>query len=207
MVDLTQSMELSSGIERKTRWQVEQDLWDKIVKSQDEIGKELPFVIYGYDEKLRKIEVNAENKTVVEPVGATTDVGKTLSELIAAQVDPPLSAVIWMGDATQTVLPASVDPQQTARQLTQLDIPIFLFGIGPRGDGDRIKDLALEGVPEQVNVFSSANTQILGMLHATSVMNRSVPVRLFLKGTGKPPRLLAEQVLRPTQPDQTIPFR
>lgn len=207
MVDVSQSAELPSGVDRKSRWQVETELWNKLVQSQSKLGNESPLVIYGYDDKLRRIQGDSNNQVTIAPNGSFTDVGKTLSELIAAQVDPPLNAVIWMGDATQTILPGTVDPQQMARQLAQLDIPLMMFGLGPRGDVENIKDIAIEGVPEQLTVFSSNPTQILGLVSAKAMLNKSVPIQLFMKIPGQPPKMIAEDVIQPDKLDQTIPFR
>ena len=81
MVDVSQSAELPSGVDRKSRWQVETELWNKLVQSQSKLGNESPLVIYGYDDKLRRIQGDSNNQVTIAPNGSFTDVGKTLSEL------------------------------------------------------------------------------------------------------------------------------
>ncbi len=127
MIDLSQSMELSASNTGRTRWQAQDSIWRQIYAAKEQLGKETSLVLYGYDDQLRSIDalrVDHGERALekIRPEGGLTEIGRPLSQLMAAQSEPPLSAILWMGDATQTVSPASNDAQQVARQLQQLDI-------------------------------------------------------------------------------------
>jgi uncharacterized membrane protein len=208
MVDLSSSMELASEQAKRTRWEVEQLVLKELLDNQDRLGKDSPIVVYGYDEELRALS-SPENKGTLppKPAGSSTDIGKPLSQLIATQVDPPLAAVVWLGDGTQTVTPPDIDAQQVVRQLSQLDVPLMAIGIGPRAESERLLDLAIESVPEQFEAFSRNQLVVRGILHSRGVVHRELKVDLQMRATDGKVTTLATDTLRPDKLDQSIPFR
>lgn len=205
MMDLSASMDLAGANGPENRFQEEKKIWAQLKEAQERIGKDNPLILYGYDNQLRSLTGDAA--IPASPIGASTDVGKTLSQLTSSQVDPPLSAVVWMGDASQTVTPSSVDPQQVARQLAQLDVPIFLFGLGPRGDSGKLKDISVESVPEQISIYSSTETAVMGLVRVRGMSHREIQVQLWMRAKGEEPKMIAQEAVTPDQSDQSMPFR
>jgi uncharacterized membrane protein len=208
MVDMSASMELASEQAKRTRWEVEQAVLRQLQDNQDRLGKDSPIVVYGYDETLKSISgEDGQGQLPRKPTGAATDIGKPLSQLIATQVEPPLAAVVWMGDGTQTVSPPEIDGQQVARQLAQLDIPLMAVGIGPRAESERLLDLSIESVPEQFEAFARNQLVVRGVLHSRGVVQRELQVELVMRSPDGRIATMATDTLRPDQMDQTIPFR
>ncbi len=208
MIDLSTSMELAGEQASQSRWTEQMNALKQILRRQSQFGRDTSVVIYGYDEKLRLLSSDPKQSTIPDkPTGNVTDIGGPIAELIATQLDPPLSSVIWMGDGTQTLTPSQADPLQLARQLAQMDIPLFMVGIGPRADSERTLDLAIESVPEQIEAFSRNQVVVRGLLHARGVVHRELEVGLFLRGKDGNEKLLTVDTLTPDQMDQNLPFR
>ncbi len=212
MIDLSQSMELSASNTGRTRWQAQDSIWRQIYAAKEQLGKETSLVLYGYDDQLRSIDalrVDHGERALekIRPEGGLTEIGRPLSQLMAAQSEPPLSAILWMGDATQTVSPASNDAQQVARQLQQLDIPLMLFGLGPQGDGERIKDIALTGVPEEIEVSAGNRTSVAGLVRAQGVIHRELPIQMRILSSDGTWENGPQDLVRVEKNDQNIPFR
>lgn len=215
MMDVSASMGLPSGESKQTRWEVENEIWQKIWSLREQLGTESSIVPFVYDSTLRPLgdvksvkDGNAViSKLPERPDGASTDVGGPLNQLLSAPLESPLNAVIWMGDAAQTHRPMGADAQQLARQLGRLDIPMYLIGVGPRSDSENARDLAIEGVPEQLDVFSKSKLYIRGSLRAHGVANKDVTIRLMIMDGSKQPQMIERIVLRPTKADQTMPFQ
>lgn len=217
LVDTSESMNLAADTSFDTRWDVERKLWQQIQDNAHRLDRDTMLSLYSYADSLQGLGTvgagsakGSEQPEVSLPLaadGLATDVGKSLSQLISQQVEPPLSAVIWMGDGTQTVSPSSVDPQQIVKQWTQLDIPLYMIGIGPRADAGKLRDVAIEGLPEQLSVFSSNQTAVTALVQAKGFIHRELPISLWLRDANGKEELIANDRIVPEQNDQTIPIR
>lgn len=213
MVDVSASMQLPSGEGKGTRWEMEREIWESLWNARASLGKDSSLVPFLYDSTLKPIG-DAKGalagatapKLPEKPDGFSTDVGGPLNQLMASPLESPLSAVIWMGDGAQTHVPSGGDPQQVARRLAQIDVPLFVVGIGPRSDSENSQDLSVEGVPEQLDVYTKNQLNLRGLLRCRGVANRELSVKLLLVQPGKPDRELAVDKLRPTKSDQSVPF-
>lgn len=219
LLDTSASMQLPSGVATSSRWEVEQQVLKAIESRRESLGNELHWQLFAYDGQLRNLGV-AETKARHEslgkswdtilpttPQGVVTDVGKPLSEILSAVTDPPLMAVVWLGDGAQTTRGDTSEAQQSARQLSQLDIPLYLVGIGPRSGAEQTRDQIVEGIPDQSEAFAKSLVPIRGSLRAIGLQNRELSVRVFLVNEGKSSKLLNQVTIKPNQLDQSLPFQ
>ena len=213
MMDASASMQLPSGDGKTTRWEAEQQIWESLWNARESLGKDASLVPFLYDSTLKPLgdgkagsSGTAAVKLPERPEGLTTDIGGPLNQLMSTPLESPLSAVIWMGDGAQTLLPSGGDPQQMARRLAQIDIPLFVVGIGPRSDSKNSQDLSVEGVPEQLDEYTKNQLNIRGLLRCRGVANKELLVKLLLIQPGKAPRELSVDRVRPNKADQALPF-
>ena len=213
MMDASASMQLPSGDGKTTRWEAEQQIWEALWNARESLGKDASLIPFRYDSTLKPLgdgkagsSGTAAVKLPDRPEGFTTDIGGPLNQLMSTPLESPLSAVIWMGDGAQTLLPSGGDPQQMARRLAQIDVPLFVVGIGPRSDSKNSQDLSVEGVPEQLDEYTKNQLNIRGLLRCRGVANKELIVRLLLIQPGKAPRELSVDHLRPNKADQALPF-
>ncbi len=220
MVDTSASMDLPSGVATNSRWAVEKQVLAELNERSQSLGKELHWILFAYDGQLRRLgeasehtgaTVNRETWTALlpsSPKGIITDVGKPLNEILTSAIEPPLMAVIWMGDGAQTTRSDTAEAQQSARQLAQLDIPLYLVGVGPRSGAEQTRDQIMEGIPEQIdNAFAKNMVPIRGSLRAIGLQNRELVVRVFLVEENQPQTPLNQITLKPNQLDQSLPFQ
>ncbi len=198
LLDRSLSMTLSSGTTGKNRWVVLQEVWKSIEQhSRGALGK-TKVVPYFFDAKLDPIASNSndrrEDMFKQAPAGRSTDIGSVLAELRKVQQDPPLRGAILVSDATQTVFPVKLDAAIVAQQMSQLDQPLAIVGIGPRGDSS-LRDIAIEGVPEHLDVFAKNLVSIPTIVHAVGVQNQPIHLTVLLKAAGKPNKLIAKRDL------------
>ena len=213
MMDSSASMQLPSGDGKTTRWEAEQQIWESLWNARASLGKDASLVPFLYDSTLKPLgdgkagsSGTAAVKLPERPEGFTTDIGGPLNQLMSTPLESPLSAVIWMGDGAQTLLPSGGDPQQMARRLAQIDVPLFVVGIGPRSDSKNSQDLSVEGVPEQLDEYTKNQLNIRGLLRCRGVANKELLVKLLLIQPGKAPRELSVDRVRPNKADQALPF-
>ncbi len=213
MMDTSSSMQLASGDGKKSRWEIQRELWDALYEARQEFGQETVLVPFLYDSKLQSLgeiestSSEAQPQLPETPEGSMTDIGGPLGQVASSTFSSPLMAVVWMGDGSQTQSPAGLDPQQVARQLGRLDIPLYLIGLGPRGDSENARDLAVEGVPEQLDVYAKNQIYVRGMVKCRGVTNRDVNLGLWMVDRDGVSRLVDRTVVRSTKPDQTLPFQ
>jgi len=212
LMDKSSSMQLSSGDGKKSRWEEQLDVWNGLWTSRTQLGNQIRIAPFVYDTQLQSLG-DVESSATVPPVlpnkaeGSTTDIGGPLAQLSNTTLSSPLMAVIWMGDGSQTLTPAKSDPQQIAKQFARQDIPLYMIGIGPRGDSEQARDLGLEGVPEQLDAYTKNQIYVRGMLKARGVANRDITITMKIVGKDGQPKLVEQTLVRPTKSDQAISFQ
>lgn len=213
MLDASASMLLPAGDAQQTRWQVSMSVWDSLWRARSQLGEETVLVPFLYDSKTQRLgEFTSEPAAKppifpLKPDGGVTEIGGTLNQVASESFDSPLTAVIWLGDGAQTQSPATIDPQQVARQLGRLDIPLYLIGIGPRGDSENARDVSVEGVPEQLDVYTKNQIYVRGMVKCRGVANRDIQLVLWMVDRDGVARVVDRTNVRPNKPEQSVPFQ
>jgi uncharacterized membrane protein len=208
LIDRSQSMVLPSDVSDRTRWEMEREVWGAIESAtQLKIGQ-TSVVPYVYDQDLSAVASDALpglDKVFEQPAsGRSTDLGGALAKIGRLQLDPPLRGVIVLGDGVQTLLPAPTDAIVAARQMAQLDQPILFVGIGPRGEQGQIKDIALEGMPDQLTAFVKKELTVPIVVHAQGMQNVPVDIELTLRASGKPTRTVGKREVLASQPNEKL---
>ena len=207
LVDLSKSMELPSQRSNQTRWELQKEIVDEVLSYQAKLGDESPIVVYGYENRLQSLTQDGiETLLKQPPTGELTEVGGPLQELLSVQSDPPLSSVIWIGDARQTRSPTNADAQQLAQQYSRLDIPMFFLGLGAKASEGNVRDIAIENTPEQIEAYTKNRVQITGMLQARGAGERTVDVELLVRAPDGEFRLIATDQIATATENQQIPF-
>ncbi len=210
MMDASASMQLPSGEAEGSRWDAQKSIWQAIWNERNAFGKDATIVPFVYDSNLKPLmggDADTAAKLPDRPEGNSTDVGGPLNQLMSASLESPLSAVIWMGDGAQTHVPSGGDAQQLARRLAQIDVPLYVVGVGPRSDSENAQDLSVEEVPEQLDVYTKNPLNVRGLLRCRGVANRELLVKLLMIEPGKAPKEISVDRVKPTKPDQALPFR
>lgn len=208
LIDRSQSMTLPSDVSDRTRWETEREVWGAIQSSTAlKLGK-TALIPYFYDGDVIAAASDAlpglDSVFDQAPTGRITDLGGALAKIGRLQLDPPLRGVILMGDGTQTLVPAPIDATVAARQMAQLDQPILLVGIGPRGEQGQLKDVAIEGVPEQMTAFVKKELMVPLVINSQGMQNVPVTIELTLRGSGKPARSVGKREVLATKPSEKL---
>lgn len=213
LLDGSASMQLASGEAKRSRWDVQLGVWDTLWRMRAELGKETTLVPFLYDSKVQRLgEFSGDSDSSpptlpTRPDGTTTDIGGPLSQVVNDSFEAPLTAIVWMGDGSQTLTPAATDPQQVARQLGRLDVPMYVVGIGPRGDSINARDIAVEGVPEQLDVYTKNQIFVRGMVRCRGVANRDIQLVLWMVDRDGIARDVDRTIVRATKAEQSLPFQ
>ncbi len=210
LMDQSASMTLPSDSSNQNRWQVQQSVWNAIESSTDLSIGGTRLVPYFYDSGLTAAagdDLPQLAKTFdKDPSGRLTDLGRALADVGKMQLDPPLRGVIMMGDAMQTRIPAEIDATVVAKQMAQLDQPIALIGIGPRGEKSLLRDVALESMPEYFTAFVKKELSIPLVVTAQGMQNQPIDIQLTLRASGKPDQIVASRKVLASKPNEKIPL-
>ncbi len=210
VMDRSQSMTLPSHSLGKSRWDTQREVWDSILRATDlQIGssKLVPFF---YDKELIAADESdlpsLRSTFSKQPDGRLTDLGRALAEVNRTQVSPPLKGVVMMGDAAQTMLPPQNDPLLAARQMAQLDQPIYFVGIGSSGESSAMRDVAIETMPEEFTAFVNKEVSVPIVISAQGLQNQPIEFTLTLRAGNKPDRVLTTRKVLASRPDEKIPL-
>lgn len=208
LIDRSQSMTLPSDVRDLNRWQVEQEVWSAIHSATNLSIGEMRLVPYFYDSDIRPAPTEdlplLTDSFARSPSGRTTDLGTALSEIGRLQQDPPLRGVLLLGDARQTELSPPLDPAAAARQMAQLDQPIIMIGIGPRGETSLLKDVALDGMPEHFTAFVKKELRVPLVVSSLGMQNQPIEIELRLRASGKPDQVVGRRKILASQPEEKL---
>lgn len=209
LMDQSESMTLPSESRAKSRWDVQQEVWNTIESSTNLALGETKIVPYFYGQKLGSAapdDLPSLSGTFSQPPnGRLTDIGQALAEITKLQIDPPLRAVVICGDMTQTVLPANVDASLISRQMAQLDQPVHVVGIGSRGEQAGLRDVAIEGLPEHYSAFVKKELNVRFVVKSKGMQNQPVRLQLKLRASGKADQILASSEILAARNNQLTP--
>ncbi len=208
LMDDSQSMTLPSDVSNQSRWDIQHEVWSAIESSTKLRIGQTELVPYFYDGELSPAASDdlpsLERTFNKAPIGRLTDLGNALSKIGRTQLEPPLRGVMLMGDAVQTLLPPQVDPTVAARQMAQLDQPILLIGIGPRGENSQLKDVALEGMPEHFTAFVKKQLKVPLVVNVQGMQGIPITVELSLRASGKPDQQLESRKVLASKPSEKL---
>lgn len=210
LMDRSQSMTLPSSSGGMTRWNVQQEVWQSLAEgTQLSIGG-AKLIPYFFDRTITiapQQDLPALDQSFSqEPEGRGTDLGAALAELQKTQTDPPLRGVVMMGDATQTQLPPQSDPLSMAKQMTQMDQPIYFVGIGSRGENSLLRDVAVENLRDEMTAFANKEISVPFVISAMGMQNQPIDVTLTLRSASQPDRELKRRRVLPAQSAEKIPL-
>lgn len=209
LMDRSQSMTLPSDSARQSRWEMQQEVWKAIVSQTNlEIGgtKIVPYFYDALPAAAKPDDLpSLADAFRAPPEGRLTDLGRTLSEIGRLQLDPPLRAVILMGDATQTLIPAEVDASVVAGQMARLDQPIMLVGIGPQQEKSLIRDLSIEGMPERFSAFIKKELNVRLVANIQGMQNEPIVVSLKMRSGGQE-QIVASRIVQASSGNEKMPL-
>ncbi|MFK7734983.1 MAG: hypothetical protein AB8B50_03080 [Pirellulaceae bacterium] len=209
LMDNSQSMSLPSDSAGLSRWQLQQQVWQELQSQTDlEIGR-TKLIPYWYSGKPLPVDGSdlpqLSEAFQVDPSARLTDLGQTLSEISRLQVDPPLRGVVMMGDATQTAIPTNFDPTVVSRQMAQLDQVLLFVGLGNQADQSQLRDISIEGLPEQYSAFVKKELNVRFIVNAKGMQNRPIKLQLKLRSSGKPDQIVASKQVLASKPADLLP--
>lgn len=210
LLDTSLSMSLPSESPNKSRWDVQIDIWNALVSATNlELGNNR-LVPYFFDRNLHAPTASdlPHLSTVLSdsPHGRLTDLGKALADVAKDQLDPPLRGVILITDGTQTVVPAEPNPVVVSRQMSQLNEPLIVVGVGPRGERSQFRDVAIESMRDDFVAFVKKDLRVPIVVGAHGMQNQSMRLTLTLRASGKPDQVLASREILAARPSESIPI-
>lgn len=198
----------------KTRWQVQQQMWQTLAPALGELDESLDLRVLAYSDRATEVspaelDAAATDSPQLTPGGNATDLAAALSSALRTAAGQPLAGVVLMGDgvhnpprnnragsndgaiaaetADQTnVAASSGDPQNAARTLAALDVPIWTIPIGPPGDADQIRDVEIDELTESLSVFAGNDFDLDFVVRTRALMGVEVPVRVWLTNEASP---------------------
>ena len=137
---------------------------------------------FGFDSASKELAERDEALySALKPAGDQTDYGAALSAALDSENGKRIAAIILIGDGTQTALGSTSDSQSAARRLRDdFAAPLYSVALGPTSDASSSKDIALERLDEQFNVFVKSEFPIRAWIKSVGYANQTVPVELSL---------------------------
>ena len=210
LMDRSESMTLPSDATDRNRWEVQRDVWGAIESSTGLKIGQTQLIPYFYDSDISAApsdDLPGLRKTFDKtPRGRATDLGSVLEAVGSVQIEPPLRGVILIGDGTQTRLPAQFDPIVAARQMAQLDQPILMIGIGPRSEKSLLRDVAVEGLPDQFSAFVKKELSVPLVVHAQAMQNQPIRLTATLRAGDQPDKIVASRTVMASRAKERLPL-
>ncbi len=177
-VDTSASMTMPDA-DGDSRWSTQLEVWKAIAAAIIGSDDGLDVRLVGYDEATKPIaNADATSLDSVTPDGNATDLQAATMGAITAAQGQPIAGVVMIGDGAQTVPVVGGGAGRAARTLDSLGVPLWTVPIGPpRGESDS-RDVAIDAVPESLQLFAGNQVDINFQVAARGLAGKDVPVRL-----------------------------
>ena len=86
-------------------------------------------------------------------MGEETDIGQSILSAIQDKSGKRVAGIILISDGAQRALDPKSPPQQSARQLDRLAIPLYTIALGQSRDQSQARDVAIENLQDEYSVF------------------------------------------------------
>lgn len=191
-IDVSRSMTLPDT-DGADRWQSQQAALQALLLGLGDLGESLQVSLLSYDSgsnslgtvQLSKGDNTPDLNTLIEsaatlsPEGDLTDLGIGLAGAIDSATGTPLAGVIFMGDGTQTADSANGDQAlRSAEVLDALAVPLWVVTIGPPGTDHVARDVAIESVPDSLQLFTGNQFELSFAVKTTGLANVSLPISI-----------------------------
>ena len=185
LFDVSRSMQLPHVGDSQTRWEAQTEALQQAEAAMRSIeaNENLRLRLYAYDSQLHSADLLAGGgwSGSDQPEGELTDIGSCLYEAIRRERGQRLGGVILLGDGAQTAYDPQVEIQEASRELQRLDCPLYAVPLGPSGDVEQARDVAVESLPDQYTVFVKNELPVRAMLRIRGYVNRQLPVQLLVE--------------------------
>lgn len=180
LMDQSLSMTFPAG-DGRDRWSGQKEVWQRLQPIWGQPDESLDVQVWMYDKEADRISVESVDQRFQQsPDGRETDLAAPLRAAISGASGRPLAGVVLMGDGTQTSRSDGPGPQQLARTLSSLDVPLWTVPIGLRGGDDSQRDVEVDQLPESLRVFSGNQFSLSAVVRTQSLVGAQIPVRVRL---------------------------
>ena len=207
LFDQSRSMQLPSGIENKSRWEVQSESLQRVHSLLKELSKDIEIRLYAYDQGL--VEIPFDGATIVFPelpTGEQTDIGSALHEALRRELGNRIAGVILLGDGAQTAFEPTVEILEAGRELGRLDYPLYTIAFGLPGDLNDSRDVSVENLPEQYSVFAKNKLAIQAHLRSRGFANKEIPVELLIEDSSGQQQSLATRRIKIPTDQKLVPI-
>ncbi len=214
LLDRSRSMTLGDD-DSRSRWATQLALWKSLAPSLSGLDDSLDLTVLGYADEATQwypSDLDALSEDV-PPDGSATDLAAALAAALRTAAGQPLAGVVLMGDGVHNpprraagdgatsgtaAVPGTAtgratgggaqtgDPQNVARSLAALDVPLWTVPIGPPGDAAQVRDVEIAELPETFNVFAGNQFAVEFVVRAQALDGIELPIRLWLTDESDP---------------------
>ncbi len=177
-VDTSRSMTLPDG-DGGDRWSSQVEAWQKLAEGLSGQDTTLSLRLLGYDASTRTLpSFGPDALSDVKPDGDQTDLQAAATAAIAAAQGQPIAGVVMMGDGNQTAPVTAGGVGRVIETLNSLGVPFWTVPIGPPRGEAMSRDVAVDALPENYQLFAGNQIEISFQLHSRGMSGTDLPVRL-----------------------------
>jgi uncharacterized membrane protein len=208
LFDQSRSMNVKDSADGESRWQQLQASLKTSQPKLEGLAELFEIRAYGFGDQLGN-DVFADGRVELptSAEGDQTDIAQALSDAIRRESGKRLVGIVLLSDGAQRVLEPKYDLQQSVRELTRLNAPLYTVPFGKPRDQSQARDIVIERLQDQYTMFVNNELDIRGALRVHGYVNQPLPVRVVIDGPeGVADRTLGPIELTATQDDQLVDF-
>ncbi len=216
-VDLSRSMTLADS-ETADRWTTQLKVWQQLSRGLAGLDESLLVQLIAYDRQPRTITaVGPDALLGMKPTGDLTDLAAAAAFSLQTSGGSPLAGVVFIGDGRQTApqgkssngMPAnlqSLGAQRSVETLNSLGVPFWTIPIGPAGGATATRDVGVDGLDENFQLFAGNEFDVTFQLQARGLAGVEISVQLtWIDAEGQRTEA-ANRAIIPEKSDETVGF-
>ena len=209
LADQSRSMTVPDAVGDKTRWQALRDTLSDATDELAAIGRDFELRAYAFDDEAYEVNiVDGQVELPEAPEGEQTAIGASLEDVLRREAGKRLLGVVLLGDGAQRAYaPRDLPPQTAAVRMKHLGCPLFTFPLGQsRGLGEA-RDVAVEDLIVNANVFVKNELSVGGQVRVNGFTGVNIPVQVLFETSPGKMQIVAQQTIKADRDGQLLPIR
>ncbi|MBN1590782.1 MAG: hypothetical protein JW888_14820, partial [Pirellulales bacterium] len=208
LADVSRSMSVPDAMGgRKTRYEAMRLALDAARDRLKTLAKEFEVKAYTFDAETTAVDlVDGQIRLPDAPRGNETAIGSALDDVMRFEAGKRFLGIVLASDgAQQAYAPRDVAPQTAAVALRRLGCPLFTVSLGQSRGLGQAKDVAVNRLLVDQNVFVKNEMSVAGTIRADGFVNRELPVRLLFETAPGRMEIVAETTVKSLADGQALP--
>jgi hypothetical protein len=183
LLDRSRSMQTADAFGDRARWEALRETIGRSLPLLSDMGENLEVKVYAFDREISPLELTKGNLDLGKAAdGKESAIGAAIDDVVRRESGKRVAGVILLSDgAQQAYAPRDLQPQISARRLSDLPAPLYTVTFGQDRSLAQSRDVALSDLVASPSVFIKNELSVGGTARIEGLLNQPIPIQLLFE--------------------------